>query len=56
MLYGVIFFMESFKIGDIVARKSYNFDVLFKVVGVRNDNIVDLVGLTVRIVADAPRI
>ncbi len=45
--------MEKFKIGDIVARKSYNFDILFKVVGV-NGSIVDLVGMTVRIIADAP--
>src|SRR5574344_747610 len=45
--------MDSFNIGDIVARKSYNFDIMFKVVGIRNE-IVDLVGITVRIVADAP--
>ena len=29
--------METFKIGDIVARKSYNFDILFKIVGIKND-------------------
>lgn len=34
--------METFKVGDIVARKSYNFDIMFKIVGIRND-IVDLV-------------
>ena len=45
--------METFKIGDIVARKSYNFDILFKIVGIKND-VADLVGMTVRIVADAP--
>lgn len=33
--------METFKVGDIVARKSYNFDIMFKIVGIRND-IVDL--------------
>ncbi len=45
--------MEKFKVGDIVARKSYNFDILFKITGITG-NIVDLVGLTVRIIADAP--
>ena len=45
--------METFKVGDVVARKSYNFDILFKIVGIKND-IADLVGMTVRIVADAP--
>lgn len=45
--------MDTFKIGDVVARKSYNLDILFKIVGVNRD-IVDLAGLTVRIVADAP--
>ena len=44
--------METFKIGDIVGRKSYNCDVIFKIVDIKKD-IVDLVGLTVRIVADA---
>lgn len=45
--------MNTFKIGDVVARKSYNLDILFKVIGINKD-IVDLAGLTVRIVADAP--
>lgn len=45
--------METFKVGDIVARKSYNFDILFRIVQIRNE-MVDLVGMTVRIVADAP--
>lgn len=45
--------METFKVGDIVARKSYNFDILFRVVQIRNE-MADLVGMTVRIVADAP--
>lgn len=44
--------MEQFKIGDIVARRSYNMDVLFKIVGMK-DNMADLAGLTVRISADA---
>jgi spore coat assembly protein len=45
--------MNTFNIGDVVARKSYNLDILFKVVSINKD-IVDLAGLTVRIVADAP--
>ena len=44
--------MEKFKIGDVVARRSYNMDVLFKIVNIK-DNIADLVGLTVRISADS---
>ena len=46
--------MESFKVGDIVARKSYNYDVLFKITRINPDGIIDLVGLTVRIIANAP--
>lgn len=46
--------MEMFKIGDIVARKSYNYDILFKIINVRSNGICDLVGMSVRIVADAP--
>lgn len=45
--------MPNIKVGDIVARKSYNYDVLFKVQKI-NGEIVDLAGLTVRIIADAP--
>jgi len=45
--------MPNFKIGDIVARRSYNYDVLFKVARI-NGEMVDLVGITVRIIADAP--
>lgn len=44
---------ENFKVGDIVARKSYNYDVLFKVTSI-NGEIADLVGTTVRIIADSP--
>lgn len=44
---------KNFKIGDIVARKSYNFDVLFRITNIINDS-AELVGITVRIVADAP--
>lgn len=46
--------MEKFKVGDIVARKSYNYDVIFKVIGINNNGLIDLAGLTVRILADAP--
>jgi len=45
--------MEIFKIGDVVARKTYNLDILFKITNINKNNI-DLAGLTVRIVADAP--
>jgi len=45
--------MDTFKIGDVVARKSYNLDILFKIVNI-NKNIIDIAGLTVRIVADSP--
>ena len=43
----------DFKIGDIVARKSYNYDVLFRVIHISNDGVADLVGITTRILADA---
>lgn len=45
--------MDEFKVGDIVARRSYNYDVLFKIINITG-NFADLVGLTVRIIADAP--
>ncbi len=45
--------MPNLKIGDIVARRSYNYDVLFRVARI-NGEMVDLVGITVRIIADAP--
>lgn len=45
--------MPQFKVGDTVARKSYNYDVLFKITAIRGD-MVDLIGMTVRIIADAP--
>ena len=45
--------MPNIKIGDIVARRSYNYDVLFRVARI-NGEMVDLVGITVRIIADAP--
>lgn len=45
--------MNELKIGDIVARKSYNYDVLFRVQRISSE-MVDLVGINVRILADAP--
>ncbi|HEX2945341.1 MAG TPA: sporulation peptidase YabG [Clostridia bacterium] len=49
--------MSGLKIGDIVARKSYGYDIFFKVVNITNngsDNIVTLKGISYRIEADAP--
>lgn len=43
----------DFKIGDIVARKSYNYDVLFRIIAIHQDGLIDLVGITTRILADA---
>lgn len=45
--------MDGLNIGDIVARKSYNYDVLFRVKKISGD-MVDLIGISVRIIADAP--
>lgn len=45
--------MNELKTGDIVARKSYNYDVLFRVQRISGE-MVDLVGINVRILADAP--
>lgn len=42
------------KVGDIVARKSYKFDLLFKVIDVKDKQTVFLYGEEVRLVADAP--
>ena len=41
------------KIGDIVTRKSYNHDILFKVASLDKDS-VQLHGVEMRLVADAP--
>ncbi len=45
--------MAFFKVGDTVARKSYNLDVIFKITEINGEN-ASLAGLTVRILADAP--
>ena len=47
--------MEDFKVGDIVARKSYNYDVIFKITRINSNGIIDLAGLTIRILADSPK-
>ena len=41
-----------FKIGDLVSRKSYNNDIVFKIVSIDN-NIVKLIGVNVRLMADS---
>lgn len=49
---------QTLKVGSIVARKSYNKDIIFiidKIIGGKgNSQIAILKGLTVRIVADSP--
>ena len=40
--------------GDVVARKSYDYDILFKIIKINSNGIIDLAGLSVRIVANAP--
>ncbi len=45
--------MENFKVGDVVARRSYGYDILFKIDKIEGD-IAELVGMTVRIIADSP--
>ena len=40
--------MANFKIGDIVARKSYGYDIFFKVVDIKDngkENIITLKGI-----------
>lgn len=34
--------MENFKVGDVVARKSYDYDILFKIVRINSNGIIDL--------------
>ncbi|HHV58823.1 MAG TPA: hypothetical protein GXX49_00720 [Clostridiaceae bacterium] len=50
--------MCDIKVGDIVCRKSYGSDVIFKVVAVKEEGsqvIADLKGINCRLMADAPR-
>lgn len=44
---------EPLAVGDFVARKSYDTDVIFKVVAVEGDSVL-LRGVLLRIMADAP--
>ena len=49
--------MGKLTIGDIVARKSYGYDIFFKVVDIKDngsEHIVTLKGISYRIEADAP--
>ena len=49
--------MEMFKIGDIVARKSYGKDIAFFISDIyidKNVAMAMLKGITIRIVADSP--
>jgi spore coat assembly protein len=49
--------MGDIKVGDVVARKSYGYDVFFKVVDIQKegeDCIVTLKGIAQRLDADAP--
>ena len=41
-----------FNVGDLVTRKSYNNDTIFKIIAIENDNIY-LKGINVRLIADA---
>lgn len=43
----------TFKIGDLVTRKSYNHDILFRICSI-DDNIAILYGIYFRLKADAP--
>lgn len=49
--------MSDLKVGDIVARKSYGYDIFFKVVDITqagSERIITLKGISYRIEADAP--
>jgi len=49
--------MGELKIGDIVARKSYGYDIFFKVADITNvggERVITLKGISYRIEADAP--
>lgn len=45
--------MATLKVGDIVTRKSYNGDLLFKVVSLSRDTAL-LRGISFRVMSDAP--
>ena len=43
-----------FQLGDLVTRKSYDNDIVFKIVGIKQDNYI-LKGVFVRLFADSPK-
>ena len=43
-----------FQLGDLVTRKSYDHDIVFKIVGIREDNYI-LKGVFIRLFADSPK-
>lgn len=43
-----------FELGDLVTRKSYNNDIIFKIIKIEN-NVYYLRGLTIRLFADSPK-
>ncbi len=48
---------NKIKVGDVVCRKSYGSDIMFKVIAVKNEGkevLVDLKGINFRLIADAP--
>ncbi|NPV52809.1 MAG: hypothetical protein HPY71_04715 [Firmicutes bacterium] len=45
--------MDVLKVGDIVARKSYDADIIFKIVAIGKDSVL-LRGVQCRVMADAP--
>lgn len=44
--------ISMYKVGDLVTRKSYNNDVVFKIVSI-TENIYYLKGVNVRLIADS---
>ena len=43
-----------FQLGDLVTRKSYDNDIVFKIVGIKEDNYI-LKGVFVMLFADSPK-
>ena len=44
----------NFKVGDLVTRKSYNNDLIFKITEI-NDDVCYLVGVNIRLCADSDK-
>lgn len=49
-----VIFVNKIKKGDVVARKSYNKDIIFIVDRIIDNKIVILTGITTRLKADSP--